>query len=355
MKFNKRLDYIISDLVCWLFPNQNIKMLGLVILLLILSLQLFVPFALAQFDNVYEIYSDPNFFKKLFFGARTRYRWTVFMTNPPGNLSSVEYRLHHTFKQFCFDTNLTDAIRTDLDNSNLHNRLRQKFVEYPLPSPANIYIENSGREWLITDSNNDIHYMLERNGSQLEVYRPKVKNIPRYLFGASLNSQQSLNQNQLGGLGQEFENNDISLSAPVVQTVIQNSEWQIIDGSQRYTITVENQLRISGPLFFYPLLNFQQFLNQGQLPHGLKQEFVNNNISLSAQAVVQTVVQNSEWQIIDGSQQYTIKVEDQLGIYEIPELPFGLTQIGWGEFLIYITLHYDNGTTAKETYYLNLE
>ncbi|MFC1716561.1 choice-of-anchor X domain-containing protein, partial [Candidatus Poribacteria bacterium] len=146
----------------------------------------------------------------------------------------------------------------------------------------------------------------------------------------------------LAGLRRKFRDEEgIILSQnALVQAREPGSRWLITDGNKNYTARREgDDLSIyEGDALFSISSNFGNELDDGTISEDLKDEFDDEDITLSSDASVQIQESGSRWKITDGGTTYTIRKEgNRLNVYKNETHLFSIGRVE------YTTSNLDNG------------
>lgn len=168
-------------------------------------------------------------------------------------------------------------------------------IEIESNSPS-VQVLLSGKDWLLIDSNG-AGYTVRRNGNDLNVHLPNFADV--------------------------FNTNNISLSNDIEFSVIKSGkQWLLIDKNyiQSYDIVKSGKKLVVSQHSKYPIITHLfninsasvDSLNEGSFPSEIYDKFEKKEIPLSRKAKLITTEEDKSWEVIDGTQKYTIRNEDEM-------------------------------------------
>lgn len=172
-------------------------------------------------------------------------------------------------------------------------------IEIKSKSPS-VKVLLSGKDWLLIDGNG-AGYTVQRNGNDLNVYLPNFAD--------------------------EFINNNISLSDDIKFSVITSGkQWLLQDNNytQTYDIQKSGKKLVVSQHSKYPIITLLfnvnsasvDTLREGRFPSEIYDKFEKNEIPLSRNAKLINTEVDKGWEVIDGTQKYTIRNEEEkLNVY----------------------------------------
>lgn len=166
-------------------------------------------------------------------------------------------------------------------------------IEFKSKSP-DVKVLLSGKNWILTDEDG-AGYSVQRDGNEINIYLPSFEDV--------------------------FNRNKVSLSKDLNFSVVKaGKQWLLKDnkffqsyeiksGQKKLDVLQQSKYPIESFLFKVSNVSIDT-LGEGSIPVDILEGFEKKNIPLSNKAKLIAAEDKMSWEVIDGTQKYTIRNED---------------------------------------------